>query len=72
MKVIHAGWLRDSVTWPPGSTAPEPDDVLETPLPPPTTVTLVTEGSWTAIGAHDPSSGTTSPWTAVCVPGDEA
>jgi hypothetical protein len=29
IKIIHAGWLRDPDTWPPGAVAPEPDDVLD-------------------------------------------
>lgn len=29
LKIIHAGWLRDPSTWPPGAIAPEPDDILE-------------------------------------------
>ena len=31
IKILHAGWLRDPDTWPPGEVAPEPDDVMDDP-----------------------------------------
>jgi hypothetical protein len=55
IKIIHAGWLRDPDTWPPGAVAPEPDDVLD---------------DLTVFHPNDRmptqySSGATTPWSAV-------
>jgi hypothetical protein len=32
IKIVHAAWLRDPDTWPPGAVAPESDDLEETTL----------------------------------------
>lgn len=54
MKILHAGWIRDPETWPPGAVAPEPDDIMDDP-----------PIFQSAPGAPaECSSGATSPWTA--------
>jgi hypothetical protein len=55
IKIIHAGWLRDPETWPPGAIAPEPDDVLED------SATFHPNGAVST----EYSSGVATPWTAV-------
>jgi len=60
IKIIHSAWLRDQ-TWPAGAAAPEPDDELEPPDPPPAPIILPASAT---------SSGISTPWTLVDEPDD--
>jgi hypothetical protein len=64
IKIIHAAWLRDPDTWPPGAVAPEPDDVLEDLEPPPFPIRMY---SSVHMAPTECSSSITSPWTAASV-----
>jgi hypothetical protein len=54
IKILHAGWLRDPDTWPPGAVAPEPDDVMDDPSTFQSVPTV----------PYEYSSGVTTPWIA--------
>ena len=53
---MHAGWLRDPETWPPGAVTPDPDDVQDE---------QPTFQPFAGPSAEYSSSATTPQWTAI-------